>query len=384
MKNTYYHIPYHHIHPFFPIDQRELYTLIEKSTTCTICFHIQLIPSFTTVDGGITLHESCAKQWLANRPANNLYGTRIKHATYDINTHANDMYKYALKHTTIYDKEIQALTSDDIKSHTPLSIINLLLEIPKLITLISPSLIITSIIQCLTQNPSFIHKLQHPLLNPIWQHMTENQIKNIPTEIFLEYYNTIFISHPLSTLSSPLTTNHFFTGCINYPSSTLTFLKQNPSFPIPKQNDKGYTPLMIVCVLHYSNNLFTHLLNHTNDTINYIDQHNESVLTLAFTLNKLDYVYALLSTSSEINIHQTNSLGDNVLTWSIFNSYTHITQLVIQKFYKNNINLVHKYLLKHESPVADVIINAFLSMYRAQLSYHIGAGGLSPIIHTIS
>ena len=132
-----------------PTNTDEILRLIENTTTCIICNNIQVVPKFMFVCGGIIVHELCARRWLNTNPINDLFGKRLKHKEYSRCDLANNVYQFALEHTTIYDEKIQELTRDDIHfSPDRLITIIPLLEFPRAIRLLNNDIIRKFAIDC--------------------------------------------------------------------------------------------------------------------------------------------------------------------------------------------------------------------------------------------
>ena len=120
--------------------EQNILSVIESSTTCLICNAFKLHPDFVTICGGTILHRSCANNFFKSKPTKNLYNQPLTHKTLDPCIAVNKLFLFGLTYTTMYDEEIKQLTRDEnITSNTD-AIIKLIIDIPKLLQLIPPSL----------------------------------------------------------------------------------------------------------------------------------------------------------------------------------------------------------------------------------------------------
>lgn len=175
-----------------------LYDLIERCTTCPICLSTQFIPTFVTVDGGSILHASCAKTWLAQKPTRNLNNESIKCKIPIINVQANQMFRYGLKYTTVFNEEMKKIEIDNVKMFPINDVINFLLEIPKLILMIP-----------------------RDVLNYILEHMDMYQVRQIPINIFYENF------HMFQHMDQWSIAGRFHNDYVNYYDLTQQFFNKN-------------------------------------------------------------------------------------------------------------------------------------------------------------
>lgn len=320
-----------------------LRTVIEECTLCIICHHIQLIPSYGTIDGGITVHESCARKWLSTNPTHNLYGVPIVRKTFEPNINTNKMYEYAIAHTTMFDEVIKMFDDNDMGMFSVESIVNFLLRIPKLISLIPGDLLLKCVYELMGKLTIDDNVLK--LFGPIFETMSDEQVVKVPVDVFLRYYHLCFCR--LVSLDSSIVNVMFFAGCETFPKCAVYFILENPQYVVPLMNNDGVSPLKIAYVFeHYD--LFLHFLGPQYYFIRYIDK---NILVHAFTENRIKYVKAILDAYRDDDlltyINRTNVGGENVLSWSIFRGQKDISEFITKKFYNNNMNNALLDLLKY-------------------------------------
>lgn len=335
------------VFPFRGMEQKDCD--VEDITTCSICIGAQIRPSFVTV-GGFILHESCAKKWLAKKPTHDLYGAPFVSEEVEIivNEQANEMYEYALKNTTLYDNDLRQLDKKDVELFDPKSVIDFILEVPKLIGLIRSDLLFACVCRCVEKIPSLFPKLVqfHHLFEDV--SVNAELVDMIPDNVFFTYFHTYFKSESIDLMpfESPAIDKKFFNGCEKYPDCVLTFLRQNPNYIIPERDNDENTPLMIACQ-HGNYELLAHLLVVMNDSVNYTNNFCRSALMIALEVNNVECVKTLLTSYTDpiLDINCKTDKGHTVLSWAIHQKDNNIIELIMQKFYANNLDKIFMDLL---------------------------------------
>jgi ankyrin repeat protein len=378
------------------MSENELITLIKNGTQCIICNNIQIVPNFVTISGGNIVHYSCANAWLKTNPTKNLYNNPLKHNTFDLNILSNNLYKYGLKYTTIFDEDIKKITEDDLLFSSSSDIIKLIIEIPKLGDLIPQHLFRICLWNCLNDstiigklaqffdimgvgNEEEIYKIPIDILfnyreiaNLFDSELVKKHINNSFEDTLFTYNDDLICSIYNSDFCPHNVRSYFIIACETCPNFAIRLL-QDYTFNEMDLYSTDYidnTAFILACKYNY-NNLLNHLLlkfGSNMEIINYINKNNESALTVAFTKNHVECVKTLITNSFSLDINHINLYGDTLFSWAIITNNLDIISLVIQNYYNNNTSIALSKVFQYVRNIPKTIHNFLLNYPNAKFS----------------